>query len=751
MATKDKSGSSKESSKQSSEKASSKASSSSATSKESSKQATEKASSKASSSSSSAGAGFGSSSSNTRSAVSSKAESKSAGSASASQERGERQISASSAAPSRSSASFSESGRGQTDSARSLAETSKTASKNRQDPVTRDGPNYDQFRDFVELSDPRNRSAADRLTDPGALDRYTAGFEPSAMGGALGGALEGWIGDQNDYRDARIAEREAAGVVPSEGPIDWNAITYDLNAPVRARDAASPTGDAFEGAVDWGGIADALGGMANGALESLNGPAPRIAQPDVRGPNAPGEGLTEAQIRAIREVPGDERLTPDSGFLRAPNSGTLYNPDAIPDWQRQALEDAQVAIADGGLSAINTPTAVGGPPTTRTVQSDPIVGLANGIDAERRRLAAASPVDVGMPRARPTRGGIDAALPGQTELYAQPAAVVERLPELMSGMVPGARAATVPTEAEIKEPTIWDNVVDMSGSVLEHTALGGLVKDMFPDVWYGAGETFKGNPNGGSGSIDDVGGGRDLWGDPTNPRRSLTEPSPAGGGVGDGFTDADRNGIDDRLEHPLLPVQPGAASPAGNASGYDRFGNVLFPDMPPYRPGIDNEWLYFRRPGYAEGGIVDALPPRQPDGMSPMAGLDPRVALIAEAEDALEGDHPNPEQALKAFVDAFGEEALQQLAAQVKGGMTLKKGKPRLVEGKGGPKDDAIPARIDEVDEAALSNGEFVMTADAVANAGDGDPRVGAERLMQLNERLSGRPPAEELIVEKVQ
>ena len=61
----------------------------------------------------------------------------------------------------------------------------------------------------------------------------------------------------------------------------------------------------------------------------------------------------------------------------------------------------------------------------------------------------------------------------------------------------------------------------------------------------------------------------------------------------------------------------------------------------------------------------------------------------------------------------------------------------RLVRGPGGPKDDAIPARINGVQEARLSDGEFVMTADAVRNAGDGDPRVGADRLMELNEMLA--------------
>jgi hypothetical protein len=72
------------------------------------------------------------------------------------------------------------------------------------------------------------------------------------------------------------------------------------------------------------------------------------------------------------------------------------------------------------------------------------------------------------------------------------------------------------------------------------------------------------------------------------------------------------------------------------------------------------------------------------------------------------------------------------------------------VLGHGGPTSDNIPANIDGVQEARLSNGEFVMTAAAVKNAGDGDMQKGAERLMHLNEMLSYGRPAGKLNVEKV-
>ena len=74
----------------------------------------------------------------------------------------------------------------------------------------------------------------------------------------------------------------------------------------------------------------------------------------------------------------------------------------------------------------------------------------------------------------------------------------------------------------------------------------------------------------------------------------------------------------------------------------------------------------------------------------------------------------------------------------------------RLVLGDGGPKEDKIPATIDGVEQAKLSNGEFVMTAAAVKNAGGGDIELGAKRLMDLNNMLSYGRPAERLKVQHV-
>ena len=52
------------------------------------------------------------------------------------------------------------------------------------------------------------------------------------------------------------------------------------------------------------------------------------------------------------------------------------------------------------------------------------------------------------------------------------------------------------------------------------------------------------------------------------------------------------------------------------------------------------------------------------------------------------------------------------------------------IAGPGGPKDDRVPAM--------LSDGEFVMTAKAVRNAGGGSRREGAKKMYKLMNRLEG-------------
>lgn len=209
-------------------------------------------------------------------------------------------------------------------------------------------------------------------------------------------------------------------------------------------------------------------------------------------------------------------------------------------------------------------------------------------------------------------------------------------------------------------------------------------------------------------------------------------------------------GISGRIGSPSKPNQPTTPGPVTQGpiprpvtEEYDRFGTVVFPDMPPYKPGVSDEWLYFRKQlanggivGYADGGLV---------GMSDEA--DPRVMAIADAEDAIEdamegeGIDGEGEKAIRRFVEMFGEEAMQSLVTQVQQGMKMRQRgeRGRQVVGPGGPTDDAIPALIDGTMPAALSSGEFVMPVAAVEGAGGGDVMAGARELEALSQSLQKR------------
>jgi hypothetical protein len=66
-----------------------------------------------------------------------------------------------------------------------------------------------------------------------------------------------------------------------------------------------------------------------------------------------------------------------------------------------------------------------------------------------------------------------------------------------------------------------------------------------------------------------------------------------------------------------------------------------------------------------------------------------------------------------------------------------------LIEGPGTGTSDSIPAKIYQnggpVQEAMLSDGEFVMTADAVRGAGGGDRAKGAAKMYEMMSRLERR------------
>lgn len=294
-------------------------------------------------------------------------------------------------------------------------------------------------------------------------------------------------------------------------------------------------------------------------------------------------------------------------------------------------------------------------------------------------------------------------------------------------------------EAPAAEPSVWDGVVDNTGKLLGHTALGGVVSTLFPDLWNGAGDLMKGLGINGApaGPMRDYPGwdaDRGTWAgnDPEKKRKKKPPVTPPPETPPATFPDLNHNGIDDRTEgyngpdtHVVFDLPPTRSA--------------RFPNMPPYNPGRSDEWSYFTNNHLSEGGVVGYA-----EGGA-LDGSDPRVKLIGDTEDILGKikDGTRPDEAdtakLKAFVAQFGDGALKSLHDNVQGGMTMRGG--RLIKGPGGPKDDAVPAVIIDkgtaVSPAKLSNGEFVFPVEAVEGIGEGDAALGAERLQQLAERLS--------------
>lgn len=98
--------------------------------------------------------------------------------------------------------------------------------------------------------------------------------------------------------------------------------------------------------------------------------------------------------------------------------------------------------------------------------------------------------------------------------------------------------------------------------------------------------------------------------------------------------------------------------------------------------------------------------------------------VMIEAELALMGQHPTPEQAIQVFVQMFGEEALQSLVAKVTKQMHAQEAPPQPPQG---------PANTDSV-PAMLTPGEFVLPKEAV-------DQIGVDNLNKIAASSTGEPP----------
>lgn len=203
--------------------------------------------------------------------------------------------------------------------------------------------------------------------------------------------------------------------------------------------------------------------------------------------------------------------------------------------------------------------------------------------------------------------------------------------------------------------------------------------------------------------------------------------------------------------------------PTGYSGGYD----------PEFDYGLSDPYTseYFTR-GYANGGLV-----RMQEGGLASVMARPEMETEIEAEDgefeieqkrpaggnektvitdaimAIKEMHPQPEIALAAFVQTYGEDALRDLVDRVQSGefdetverfANGEKGEVRG-PGDGSGTDDMVPATIDGEQDVLLSDGEFVVrkdSTDALEN------EFGSGFMDRLNRAGSRAPQAVREMVE---
>lgn len=180
--------------------------------------------------------------------------------------------------------------------------------------------------------------------------------------------------------------------------------------------------------------------------------------------------------------------------------------------------------------------------------------------------------------------------------------------------------------------------------------------------------------------------------------------------------------------------------------------------FPTQAPGAGNFQVAgeqdFGPPRFQQGGLVGSqtdlmgrMPPENMGApshlMGPPEGMEDNPdKIVADAMAALMGRHPEPKMAIQKFIDIFGEDALMALIQRAKQA-SEQSSKGGLIKGPGDGQSDSIPARIEPTgQQATLSNGEFVVPADAVSGLGGGSTDAGANKLQAVVDAVRRRQAA---------
>jgi hypothetical protein len=174
--------------------------------------------------------------------------------------------------------------------------------------------------------------------------------------------------------------------------------------------------------------------------------------------------------------------------------------------------------------------------------------------------------------------------------------------------------------------------------------------------------------------------------------------------------------------------------------GISALGNKFAPDF--FNPQMQPTGYQGEIPRYAAVRERVPMPERQP---IPEGGIDPNrrpgSAGRRYFSDTIYAKQPETtpmsiaEARAKAKEQAEGIAALQGGTGMAAGGiLALREG--RYLDGSTDGMADKVPARIDNGQEARLSDGEFVIPADVVSHLGNGNSDAGARVLHEMMNRV---------------
>ena len=157
-------------------------------------------------------------------------------------------------------------------------------------------------------------------------------------------------------------------------------------------------------------------------------------------------------------------------------------------------------------------------------------------------------------------------------------------------------------------------------------------------------------------------------------------------------------------------------------------GEAKFPKDGGNSGGTKGEWDYFPRSRYfANGGLVKGYAEGGLASLQEGGEMDDQQ-LVEATMLALQGQTPNADAIIQQFIATFGKDALQDLVARVQQGGGVSDGMS-----------DSVPAVINgqngQSQPAQLSEGEFVVPADAVSGLGNGSTEAGATQLQGMVDR----------------